>query len=70
MSKNIDIEHVFQSKAFFHLTSNLRTSCFSAFKGFIDKQTSQNSSGQWVTYIRSRQMLYVLLVSGKVLSLL
>ena len=30
--ENIEIEHVFQSKALFHLSSNLRTSCLSAFK--------------------------------------
>ena len=28
--ENIEIEHLFQFKAFFHLTSNLQTSCFSA----------------------------------------
>ena len=32
ISENIEIEHVFQFKAFFHITSNLHTSCFSAFK--------------------------------------
>ena len=32
ISENIDIEHVFQSKAFFRLGSNLHTSCLSAFK--------------------------------------
>ena len=31
-SGNIEIELVFQFKFFFHLTSNLHTSCFSAFK--------------------------------------
>ena len=31
-SEIIEIEHVFQSKAFFHLSSNLHTSRFSAFK--------------------------------------
>ena len=31
ISKNIEIEHVFHSKVFFHLTSNLHTSCFSTF---------------------------------------
>ena len=30
--ENNDIEHAFQSKAFFHLSSNLHTSCLSAFK--------------------------------------
>ena len=35
-SENIEIEHVFQSKAFFHLTSNLHTSCFSAFNEQTD----------------------------------
>ena len=30
ISENIEIEHVFQSKAFFHLGDNLHTSCFSA----------------------------------------
>ena len=30
--ENIEIEHIFQSKAFFYLTNNLHTSCFSAFK--------------------------------------
>ena len=29
--ENIEIYHVFQSKAFFHLGGNVRTSCFSAF---------------------------------------
>ena len=33
ISENIKIEHVFQSKAFFHLTTYLHTSCFSVFKG-------------------------------------
>ena len=32
ISENIEIEHIFQSKAFFHLSGNLHTSCFSAFK--------------------------------------
>ena len=32
LSKNIEIEHVFQSKTFSHLSSNLHTSCLSAFK--------------------------------------
>ena len=32
ISEKIEIEHVFQSKAFFHLSSNLHTSCLSAFK--------------------------------------
>ena len=32
ISENIEIEHVFQSKAFFHLSSKLHTSCLSAFK--------------------------------------
>ena len=31
LSENIEIEHVFLSKAFFHLSSNLHTSCLSAF---------------------------------------
>ena len=31
-SENIKIEHVFQFKAFFHISSNLHTSCFSPFK--------------------------------------
>ena len=31
ISDNIEIGHVFQFKAFFHLTSNLHTSCFSVF---------------------------------------
>ena len=29
--ENIEIYHVFQSKAFFHLSGNVRTSCFGAF---------------------------------------
>ena len=32
ISKNIEIGHFFQSRAFFHLSSNLHTSCLSAFK--------------------------------------
>ena len=32
ISENIETEHVFRSKAFFHLTSNLHTSCFSTCK--------------------------------------
>ena len=32
ISDNIETEHVFQSKIFFHLSSNLHASCFSAFK--------------------------------------
>ena len=31
-SENIEIEHVSESKAFFHPSGNLHTSCFSAFK--------------------------------------
>ena len=31
ISESTEIEHVFQSKAFFHLSSNLHTSCLSAF---------------------------------------
>ena len=31
-SENIEIEHVFQSKAFFHLSGNFHKSCLSAFK--------------------------------------
>ena len=30
-SENTEIEHVFQSKAFFHRSGNLHTSCFSTF---------------------------------------
>ena len=32
ISENIEIGHFFQSRAFFHLSSNLHTSCLSAFK--------------------------------------
>ena len=32
ISENIEIEYIFQYKAFFHLSGNLHTSCFSAFK--------------------------------------
>ena len=32
ISENIEIDHFFWSKSFFHLASNLLTSCFSAFK--------------------------------------
>ena len=35
ISENIEIEHVFQSKAFFHLSNIVHTSCHSAFKYFI-----------------------------------
>ena len=31
ISENIEIGHVFQSRAFFHLSSNLHTSCLSTF---------------------------------------
>ena len=31
ISENIEIEHIFQSKAFFHLNGNLHTSCFGTF---------------------------------------
>ena len=31
ISENIEIGHVFQSRVFFHLSSNLHTSCLSAF---------------------------------------
>ena len=34
ISEIIEIEHIFQSKAFFHLSGNLPTSCFSALKYF------------------------------------
>ena len=34
LSENIEIEHVFQFKAFFYITSNLHTSCFSALTFF------------------------------------
>ena len=32
ISENIEIEHISQSKAFFHFSGNLHTSCFMAFK--------------------------------------
>ena len=32
ISENIEIKHVFQSKAFFHFSNNLHTSCLRAFK--------------------------------------
>ena len=32
ISENIEIEHAFQSKAIFHLSSNFHTSCLNAFK--------------------------------------
>ena len=32
ISEEIEIEHVFQSKAFLHLSGNLHTSCFRAFQ--------------------------------------
>ena len=32
ISENIEFEHLFQSKAFFHLSGNFHTSCFSALK--------------------------------------
>ena len=32
ISENIEIGHFFQSRTFFHLSSNLHTSCLSAFK--------------------------------------
>ena len=32
ISENIEFEHVFQSKEFFHLSSYLHTSCLSTFK--------------------------------------
>ena len=38
ISENIEMEHVFQSKTFFHVTSNLYTSCISAFKFFSFNQ--------------------------------
>ena len=31
ISENIEIKHVFQFKAFFHITSSLHTTCFNAF---------------------------------------
>ena len=37
MSENIEIELVFQFKAFFHLTSRLHISLFSAFKSNLGK---------------------------------
>ena len=36
ISENMEIEHVFQFKAFFHITGNLHTSCFS---GLNDRQS-------------------------------
>ena len=32
ISEKTEVEHVFQSKAFFHLSRDLRTSCFNTFK--------------------------------------
>ena len=37
ISENIEIEHIFQSKTFFHLTGNLNTSRSSAFNTAIDR---------------------------------
>ena len=37
ISENIEIEHIFQSKAFVHLSGNLHTSCFSAFSDISHK---------------------------------
>ena len=37
ISENIEIEHIFQSKAFFHLSGNLNTSRSSAFNTAIDR---------------------------------
>ena len=53
ISGNIETEHVFQSKAFFHLSSNLHTSCFSAFNRetklqyFNNLETSKNLKPFW-----------------------
>ena len=42
ISEKIDIEHVFQSKAFFHLSSNLHTSCLSAFNPVLSLLLIEN----------------------------
>ena len=38
ISENIEIGHFFQSRTFFYLSSNLHTSCLSAFKCYVIKQ--------------------------------
>ena len=37
ISKKIEIEHVFQFKVFFHITSNLHASCFIAINEYKEK---------------------------------
>ena len=37
ISENVNIEHVFQSKAFFRLSRNLHTSCLSAFNTSLQR---------------------------------
>ena len=45
ISGNIDIEHVFQSKAFFRLSSNLDTSCVSTFNSPDFQKTAKKIIG-------------------------
>ena len=45
ISENIDIEHVFQSKAFFRLSSNLHTSCLSTFNSPDFQKTAKKIIG-------------------------
>ena len=43
-TENIEIEHVFQSKVFLHLSSNLRTSCLSTFKSSLELKSMLTGS--------------------------
>ena len=47
ISENIEIEHVFQPKAYFHFSRNLNTSCFSTFKSFFKPQFTFSLNFAW-----------------------
>ena len=47
--REIGIEHVFQSKAFFHLSDNLHTSCFSASR--YGKSLRFWKNKDWINFI-------------------
>ena len=47
ISENIEIEHVFQPKAYFHFSRNLNTSYFSTFKSFFKPQFTFSLNFAW-----------------------
>ena len=50
ISENIEIGHFFQSRAFFHLSSNLHTSCLSAFDYLHENLHLECLTGFWIFF--------------------